>query len=71
MTDIIRPAGGIAGRFWTRSRLFACGAAAFVMVLFMGANAHLIAVSFMSRPDCVLQPAREGVAVYSAAKPSC
>ena len=65
MTVLPRP------RFWTGPRLFALAAAAFVTVLFVGANAHLIAVAFASRPDCVLQPQPEGVATYRAAKPSC
>lgn len=69
MTDIIRP--GRQERFWTGPRLFAIATTAAVIFVFVGANAHLIAVSFASKPDCVLQPAKEGVVVYSAAKPSC
>lgn len=65
MTSLIR-----AG-FWTGPRLFALAATAVVTVLFVGANAHLIAVSFASSPDCVLQPAKEGAVTYRAAKPSC
>jgi hypothetical protein len=71
MTDIIRPHAARPDRFWTGPRLFAIAATAAVMLLFIGANAHLIAVSFASKPDCVLQPAKEGVVVYRAAKPSC
>ena len=71
MTDVIRPLPSDQGRFWTSPRLFACGTVTAVMLLFIGANAHLIAVSFASQPDCVLQPAKEGVVIYSAAKPSC
>ena len=58
-------------RFWTGPRLFALAAVAFVTILFVGANAHLIAVAFASRPDCVLQPSTEGTAILRAAKPSC
>ena len=71
MTDIMRPHAGRPDRFWTGPRLFAIAAAVAVMLLFIGANAHLIAVSFASKPECVLQPAKEGVVVYRAAKPSC
>lgn len=56
---------------WTGPRLFALCAVLSVLVIFFGANAHLIAVSFSSKPDCVLQPTTEGVATYRAAKPSC
>ena len=71
MTDIIRLLPSGQGRFWTGPRLFACGTVTTVMLLFIGANAHLIAVSFESQPDCVLQPIKEGVVNYRAAKPSC
>lgn len=56
---------------WSRARLFAVIGAIAVTAVFIGANAHLIFVAFASKPDCVLQPAKEGVATYSAAKPSC
>ncbi len=71
MTDIIRPLSGRQERFWTGPRMFAAATVAAVTLLFIGANAHLIAVSFASRPECVLQPAKEGAVVYRAAKPSC
>lgn len=58
-------------RFWTGPRLFALAAVALVLALFIGANAHLIAVAFASKPDCVLHPSTEGVAALRAAKPSC
>ncbi len=58
-------------RFWTRPRVFALFASLSVAALFIGANAHLIAVSFLTKPDCVLQPNTEGAATYRAAKPSC
>lgn len=65
MTALPRP------RFWTGPRLFAAAATALVVAIFAGANAHLIAVSFASRPDCVLQPATKGAASHRAASPSC
>ncbi len=65
MTALPRP------RFWTGPRLFALASVAGGTLLFVGANAHLITVSFASRPDCVLQPHTEGAASYRAAKPSC
>ncbi len=71
MTEISRPLPDTQERFWTGPRLFAIATVTAVMLLFIGANAHLIAVSFASKPDCVLQLAKEGVVVYSAAKPSC
>lgn len=52
-------------------RTLGIGMAALVVAIFIGANAHLIAVSFASKPDCVLQPVKKGVASYRAAKPSC
>lgn len=52
-------------------RVLAISAAALVVAIFVGANAHLIAVSFASEPDCVLQPVQKGAATYRAAKPSC
>lgn len=58
-------------RFWTGPRLFAFGAVSLVTAVFVGANAHLIAVAFTSKPDCVLQPQTEGTAALRAAKPSC
>jgi hypothetical protein len=57
--------------FWTGPRLFALATVAGVLILFVGANLHLVAVAFSSRPDCVLQPLTEGAANYRAAKPSC
>lgn len=55
----------------TRPRLFAFAAVAVVTILFIGANAHLVAVAFASKPDCVLQIAKEGAAILRAAKSSC
>lgn len=57
--------------FSTGPRLFALAVSLLVAVLFIGANVHLIKVSFASRPDCVLQSSTEGVAVLRAAKPTC
>ena len=61
----------LRARFWTGPRLFALAAAALTAAIFIGANIHLLAVAFASRPDCVLQPNMEGVAALRAAKPSC
>lgn len=58
-------------RYWTGPRLFALGAVALVGLVFIGANAHLIAVAFATDPDCALSPETEGAASYRAAKPSC
>lgn len=58
-------------RFWTGPRLFAAAAVAAVATLFIVANAHLIAVSFKSKPDCVLQRPTKGAVTYNAASPSC
>lgn len=58
-------------RFWTGPRLFALAVASLVAALFIGANAHLIVVSFASRPDCVLQPPTTGAVVHRPAKSSC
>lgn len=42
------------------------------LLLFVGANAHLVYVAFQSQPDCVkhLKAAGEGEG-YRAAKPAC
>ncbi|OSP54103.1 hypothetical protein [Pseudoruegeria sp. SK021] len=58
-------------RYWTRTRLFALVGVASSVALFIGANAHLVYVSFASKPECVLQQNTEGVAIHRAAKPSC
>lgn len=58
-------------RAWTGTRFFAFITVLSVMAVFIGANVHLIAVSFASRPDCVLQSKTEGAATYRAAKRSC
>ncbi|MCQ0090288.1 hypothetical protein [Roseovarius sp. M141] len=65
MTALSRP------RYWTRPRLFALVSVIGVLALFIGANSHLVYVSFASKPDCVLQQNTEGAAIYRAAKPSC
>lgn len=57
--------------YWTGPRLFALVAVALTVVIFIAANIHLVAVAMASRPDCVLQPEKEGVATLRAAKPSC
>ena len=56
--------------FWTpRAIAVALGVAA----LFVAANAHLIAVSLRSQPDCVphLKTTAEGAAGFRAASSSC
>lgn len=64
-------AGAFSRAYWTGPRLFAWGAVALTLAIFIGANIHLVAVSFASRPDCVLQPNTEGVAALRPAKPAC
>jgi len=56
-------------RFWTPH---AIAVAIAVVALFIVANTHLIAVSFLSQPDCVphLKSSGEG-AGYQAAGSSC
>lgn len=62
---------------WSRARLAALAAAGAALALFAAANAHLLAVSFASQPDCVahlkapLEAPLDGGAAYRAAKPSC
>ncbi len=62
-------AGADPRRFWTPR---AIAVAVAVAALFIVANAHLIAVSFWSQPDCVphLKSSGEG-AGYHAAGSSC
>ncbi len=55
---------------WTRSRLLGIAIALAVFAVFVVANAHLVFVSFMSQPDCVLTSSKQGAA-FRAAKPSC
>lgn len=54
----------------SRARLAGLVLSLAVLVLFAAANAHLIAVSFASQPDCVLSSNHEGAA-FRAAKPAC
>lgn len=57
-------------RFWTlRWVAIALG----IAVLFVLANAHLVAVSLASQPDCVphLKSTAEGAAGFRAATSSC
>ena len=56
-------------RFWTP---LAVAVALGIVLLFVLANAHLIAVSLASQPDCVphLKTTAEG-AGFRAASPSC
>lgn len=64
-------ARALSRAYWTGPRLFALIAAALTLAIFIGANIHLVVVSFASRPDCVLQPNTEGVAALRPAKPAC
>ncbi|MGR3464569.1 hypothetical protein [Limimaricola sp.] len=54
----------------SRARLAGLALGLAVVAVFAAANAHLIAVSFASQPDCVLSPTQEGAA-FRAAKPAC
>lgn len=65
-------------RYWSGPRLFALAAVTLVLVIFVGANAHLIAVSYSSQPGCIPHPdpmlsgtATAGATVHRAAKSSC
>jgi hypothetical protein len=62
-----------ANPFRSRWRIAALTLSALAVAVFVGANAHLIAVSFSSQPDCVphLKAPKEGVAQYRAAVSSC
>ena len=59
--------------FWSRWRIAALALSALVLAAFVGANAHLIAVSFSTEPDCVphLKAPEEGATQYRAAMSSC
>ncbi|GAD56992.1 hypothetical protein [Limimaricola cinnabarinus] len=54
----------------SRTRLVGVALGLAVIAVFAAANAHLIAVSFASQPDCVLSTNQEGAA-FRAAKPAC
>ncbi len=59
--------------FWSRSRIVALALSSIVLSVFVGANAHLIAVSFSSQPDCVphLKAPHQGAGQFRAANSSC
>lgn len=59
--------------FWTRGRLVGAAVVTAVIGVFAIANAHLVAVSFSSQPDCIphLKSPTEDAGAYRAAKPSC
>lgn len=61
------------GGLTRRQRLVGVSIAALVLLVFIGANAHLIATSFASAPDCVPHQkiSTGGAATYIAAKSSC
>lgn len=56
-----------------RGRLIGWGIALAVLLLFAGANAHLVAVAIASQPACVphLDHPTGGASAFSAARPSC
>jgi hypothetical protein len=58
---------------WSRWRLAALAMCAVVLAVFIGANAHLIAVSFSSQPACVphSKSPNEGAGQLRAAISSC
>ena len=59
--------------FRSRSRIIALALCAIALSVFVGANAHLIAIAFWSQPDCVphLKSPQEGAAQFRAAMSSC
>jgi cytochrome c oxidase cbb3-type subunit 3 len=59
--------------FWSRPRIVALALCGIVLAVFVGANAHLIAVSFSSQPGCVphLKAPDEGAGQFRAAISSC
>jgi hypothetical protein len=66
LTDRVEP-------FWSRWRIAALTLSAIAVAVFVGANAHLIAVAFSSQPDCVphLEAPGAGASQYRAAVSSC
>lgn len=58
-------------KYWTGTRLLALAATALTLLIFIGANVHLVKVAFQTRPDCILTPEMKGVAALRPAKPSC
>jgi hypothetical protein len=59
--------------YWTRPRVLALLTSAALAAVLVAANAHLVAVSISSQPDCVphLRAPVEGSAMYRAAMSSC
>ena len=59
--------------FGSRRRIVAISAAVIALAVLVGANAHLVAVSISSQPDCVphLKAPVEGAAQLRAAISSC
>ena len=64
---------GSANPFWSRWRIAALALSAIGLAVFVGANAHLVAVSFSSQPDCVphLKAPQQGAGQFRAAVSSC
>lgn len=58
---------------WPRGRVLGWSIAAAVLAVFVGANIHLVTVSFASQPDCVphTRLSTEGAGALSAATSSC
>ena len=67
MTGVVRSRPAL----WSRWRIAAWALAALVVVVFVAANAHLVAVSVASQPDCVPHKASGGAATFRAATPAC
>jgi hypothetical protein len=59
--------------FPSRQRIVAISLVGVGLAVLVGANAHLVAVSFSSQPDCVphLKAPAEGAAQFRAAVSSC
>jgi hypothetical protein len=59
--------------FRSRQRIIAISLVGIGLAVLVGANAHLVAVSFSSQPDCVphLKAPVEGAAQFRAAVSSC
>ncbi|MEX2518256.1 MAG: hypothetical protein WD969_02860 [Paracoccaceae bacterium] len=65
--------GSAIPRYWSRPRIIAVAVSALALMVFIGANAHLIAVAFATQPDCVAhsKSPTEGAVSHIAAKSSC
>ncbi|AXC50551.1 hypothetical protein DRW48_13445 [Paracoccus suum] len=61
----------IPRRFWSGARLFALATSGLILVIFIAANWHLVAISLASHPDCALALPQDIAGPLAAAKPSC